>query len=322
MDNFELTPRSQGRLESDFRLLLVLRNVGAEPLLIFRQKPRVCRQHWPERIAELGLQPVQARALSLVPRVADESKLDVKNCNCGRRGCIEYSLVHPFFEHTVWGSCLVEGGDSQRIQLAVAGAAIRKYFDGLVSDVWASRFYGSSLGLTLETHRMFLAGEAADVDSLALQLDLPIVEGIPFETAFRLRQEEGDHFERFRYALRTALRERANNNSFESGSKVVEEINCDVVQPALRSIRDRLRASERTLSKKTATNVTLGSLVTVCGILAGVAPALAIGAGVSTLATASAAAAAKHLEEKRELELSDFYFLWKAAQHGQHGDRL
>jgi hypothetical protein len=86
----------------------------------------------------------------------------------------------------------------------------------------------------------------------------------------------------------------------------------------VRAIRDRLKASERALNKKAATGLFLGSLATTCGLLIGADTAVALEAGVTTAIAFTAAAASKHLDEKRDLELEDAYFLWKALDHRSH----
>jgi hypothetical protein len=85
----------------------------------------------------------------------------------------------------------------------------------------------------------------------------------------------------------------------------------------LRRIRDRLSASERLLAKKAAVDVFLTSLATTCGILAGVPPPLAVTGGLAPMIAMVGQAATRYLEEKRDIELDDMYFLWKAVEH-QH----
>lgn len=94
--------------------------------------------------------------------------------------------------------------------------------------------------------------------------------------------------------------------------QIAREIAEDFLEPALCSIRDRLKASENLLNKKSAVGLALGSLATVCGLLAGAGPTVSSSAGVSTAIAVTSAAAMKHLEEKRDIELDDAYFLWKA----------
>jgi hypothetical protein len=62
----------------------------------------------------------------------------------------------------------------------------------------------------------------------------------------------------------------------------------------------------------------LGSLVTVCGLLAGVPAPVAVAGGVGTLTTVTAAAALEDIDERRDVSLSDMYFRWKALKHVKH----
>ena len=62
----------------------------------------------------------------------------------------------------------------------------------------------------------------------------------------------------------------------------------------------------------------MGALATTCGLFSGTGPIVAVGAGVTTALAITGSAAMKHLEEKRDIELDDAYFLWKGLGHHRH----
>jgi hypothetical protein len=85
------------------------------------------------------------------------------------------------------------------------------------------------------------------------------------------------------------------------------------------ALKGGLKASENLLNRKAGVAVFFGLLATTCGILAGTDPTIAATAGVGTIITMTSGAVTKALEEKREIELDDLYFLWKAVEHQPHG---
>ena len=84
-------------LEQTMRLLLYLRDLGAEDMLIFRQKPPACRQHMADHFAEAGLPESPDVTARLAVRLAREGRF---------RGMREHDdhvhfvLDHPTFRHS------------------------------------------------------------------------------------------------------------------------------------------------------------------------------------------------------------------------------
>jgi hypothetical protein len=157
-----------------------------------------------------------------------------------------------------------------------------------------------------------------NTEEVAFQLDLPVLRNVPIDTLVRLRTDEHDAFTRFRYRLRQAIAERARTSCDRRAIDIATEIRRDLIDPEVERIRQRLKKAEQLLAKKSAVGVTLGGMVTVCGLLAGVDPSLATVAGIGTVSTVIGAAAAKDIEERAGASLADMYFLWKASQHKPH----
>src|SRR5919204_272453 len=101
------------------------------------------------------------------------------------------------------------------------------------------------------------------------------------------------------------------NRSVSNPRNTAAEIIREVVEPELARLKQRLRAAQRALARKTAVSVTLAGLSTTCGLLLGGSAVVAGVAGVGTLMSGVATTAFKYLDEKQSIELTDMYFLWK-----------
>jgi len=307
-------------LLSHIEVLLHLRKLGAERLVVFREKPAPCEVHWDRHAAEAGLQGIVADKDALADELLQLAHVDAKD---GGDGSADFIFVHPEFEHSVWGTVVPsEAGDCSpaTIRHAAAVAVVRRYLAHLTSDVRMGRMAAAPLGSTVWFHGQILrrAGSSPAPSDVALELELPILEAVPLETLLKLRTDERDAFVRFRYKLRQAAREQLKAATSSSPAALAQQISQDLVEPEVERIRQRLASAQRMLAKRTAVGVTLGGLVTVCGLLAGVAPPLATAAGVGAMTTVAGGAAAKDLDERREIGLSDMYFVWKAVEHAQH----
>jgi hypothetical protein len=86
-----------------------------------------------------------------------------------------------------------------------------------------------------------------------------------------------------------------------------------VIDAALNEIKRRLDAARETLVKKAGVSIGVGALATTCGLLT--ANPLMITAGVGPAIWSSVGAVHKYIEERRDVSMSDMYFLWKAQQH-------
>jgi hypothetical protein len=152
---------------------------------------------------------------------------------------------------------------------------------------------------------------------VAFHLSLPILEGIEPELLLRIRHDEHDHFEAFRTKLRLAIKERLERTDEPDAADVALEIRRDVIDPALNDIERRLKAARKLMQRKARLNLGLGSLVTSCGVLT--ANPIITGAGVAAMIGTSVTAGNKYLEEKRDIALSDMYFLWHTKRHATEG---
>lgn len=307
---------------SHIDVLLRVRKLGVEHLLVFREKPPPCEIHWQQHAAEAGLMTIVHAIPTLRRILLQRGRVEFKDESCQSVGFV---FIHPEFEHYVWGKFDRDTAPDQSpggFREAAVDAVIRRYLAHLTSDVAASKQARVPLGASVWCHSQMLneASRTASTEEVAFHVNMPVLNNVPIDTLVKIRSDQHEAFVRFRYALRRAIAERARTAGDDRAADLAAEIRRDLIDPEIEQIRQRLRSSEQMLVRKTEVGVTLGGLVTVCGLLAGVDPSLATAAGIGTLTTVAGAAAARDIEERRDVSLSDMYFLWKAVEHVSHKD--
>ncbi len=107
-----------------------------------------------------------------------------------------------------------------------------------------------------------------------------------------------------------------------TASRLADQIRRYLIDPEVERIRERLSTADKMLAKKTAVGVGLGSLVTVCGLLAGVNPPLATVAGWSIVGMRSNPwrRVFYHLNQNRSRFLCVSYFTGERDPDGMHAD--
>ena len=303
---------SETHILSDIRLLLYLREIGAEPLLVFREKPPPCEVHVRQHAREVGLAVGLERLDELAVSLAKAARIESQPHD----DHVHYAFNHSDFEHTVWGTVWPEGAD---LRVEVARAVLSRYMAHLTSDVRTARMLGLPLASTVHVHGQLLGllPTAPSVADVMFSLSLPVLDGVDIKTLLELRDDQREYFERFRLALRTAASERLKVGQ-PTAPGVARAIEQDLIQPALIDIAVRLRAAADTLSAKKRITTTLSGLLTACGVY--LSEPLLLSAGL-VAGGASVAAAMKHVDDIGEVRLSDMFFLWE-AQHQAHGKRV
>ncbi|HJQ33348.1 MAG TPA: hypothetical protein VJ866_14270 [Pyrinomonadaceae bacterium] len=318
--HWDITVANPKSLLSDIEVLLYLREVGAEDLLEFRQKPNILGRGWRDRAIKAGLKSAVDCADKLIDRLAKESEIKIRPYS---KGVSSFTFKHPRMEITYEGRLPlsgVRGKPTSKMRIAVARRMVETHFPYLTSDIQTSVSLGVPLGCANWFHGEILssASEAISPATTAFSLDLPVLQGIPIQTLVQVRHDEYESFQRFRDSLRLAIQERLKHEASGRVTEVGEQIRMDVIEPELRRIRDRLAAAEKALAKKSAVGIFMGALVTTCGILAGLPIPVSIAAGVGTASSTETGAVSKYLEEKQQVALSDMYFLWRAVKHAAH----
>jgi hypothetical protein len=303
-------------LETYIRLLFYLRNIGAEEFLFFTERPsRWCEDCGRLLFLEIGVESPEAYQLyveQLAERLVREGTFRVRTIR-GRRA---FEFSHPTYIPTpiVNFTGRRSAAEVTRDRRKIVASLTQRYVHHLIADINLSHRWHSPLGSTLKFHEQLLRGDRAKSSEadVALHLQLPILKGVSTETLLKIRKEEGQHFEAFRTSLRRAIRERIEVAPDQNTDAISREIVLDVIQPGLNDIRRRLNASRNLLLKKSAASIGLGVIATSCGFL-GIDP-LTLTTGVGAAMTALPAGH-KYFEERREISLSDMYFLWQAQLH-------
>lgn len=304
---------------------LYLRSMGAANLVSFRKKPGPCMLHLEKHAANAGLPNPNEALHLLATRLSQEAKFEQAEDSVTIEKYPGNDVVFRFY-HPSESRMLLQGmsrADVGRttpdaIRAEMADHFARQYVAALTTDIGIAREQRLPIGAASPIYHYLLDGSTGSGTGLgdtAFALHLPVLDGVPIETLLRIRVEEADSFLRFRDALQAAVKERLRTSPLTDAVALAEEIRLDLIEPELNSIRSKLHAIERSLSKKSALGIALSGLTTVCGLLAGIPPAAAVTAGVTALSSATIATGFKDLDRKEEVRLSDMFFLWKAIEH-------
>lgn len=195
---------------------------------------------------------------------------------------------------------------------------MKKYLSSFASDVYTARGLDSPLGSTVYFHGQLLKTIKAGLKEadVAFQLKLPILEDVSPEVLLKVRSDEKPHFEKFRQSLRLAIKQRLDNVSSDKATEIADEIRKDIIDPALNDIELRLKSAKEVVTKKAGLSLTLGALTTTFGLLT--ANPFLVAAGATPAVGYTIAAGQKFIEEKRDIALSDMYFLWQAQEHSKN----
>jgi hypothetical protein len=211
--------------------------------------------------------------------------------------------------------------DEKALRHKMANSFLEDHFYSLSSDVGASKKYNVPLGLGDLAFLPFSDAVQPDrsIDRLALEVGLPILRGVDLKRLIKLRRDEKPHFDRFRVALRKAMRERLESSDQSDLPKVAREIVQDLLQPEIRRIENALRSANKLFLSKAGQTIVLGALSTVVGLFVGnpLLTAALVAAGLSPSATTLLNAAHRRSEQRQEVKLSNMYFVWKAQKHAR-----
>lgn len=183
-----------------------------------------------------------------------------------------------------------------------------------MSDITAAQQLRQPLGAGVRMHENALRDEALTVGDVAFELQLPVLDELPIWDIVKIRQDGSEYFRNFQHSLSAAIEERLSDDAVSQA--LADEVTRDVIEPDVARIAARLRSAESSLKRKAGTSVALGALTTTVGVVIG-AP-LVVAAGIAAVGT-SLPAAHKYFDDKRSVELSDMYFLWRLEEEaGMH----
>jgi hypothetical protein len=297
------------QLVSQLSALIYVNEIGAADLLEFSSK-EFCREHYEDHAKEQGLEWVLKRKQELVSYLLDTAEFYPSSHD----GNPTYAMKHSELPSTV--AIFIGQKKEGQLRRELAGLAYSEVLTFLTGDLGAAKERGIPLGTVLGLQgRILQANRPPTAPEVMFHLRLPVLESVPAGELIEIRKNEEEYFIGFRTALVKAVEERIRLGNAESATRIAEQIRLELIEPALESIRLRLAKSEKTLAKKAGVGAFLGALATTCGVLYGLAPPLAMSAGIGTVITTTGLAANKHLEEQQLLSLDDMYFLWKAVEH-------
>ena len=304
-------------------LMLYIGEIGASDLLYFADKRLPCRTHLAQHAEEAGMGALLADP-PIVAQLRREASISVahvgRQWNCGASHW-EYSINHDYLDHMATGTVHAPKKYSKSKVTALAlDDFVQTGLSFLFSDVDFARRSNSALGLGAPMHQELLEPQAAlaspSVQEVAFDLRLPVAESVGSRHLLQLRRQEGSSFDVFRTALRKAMRERisAIGDQGNDSMTIAQEIADDILEPALNDIENKLVASRRLLDKTAGMSMGLGVLTTTIGLLS--STPITLGALVG--AVVAAPEIKGYFSSRKELETSDFYFLWRAAMMEGH----
>jgi hypothetical protein len=200
----------------------------------------------------------------------------------------------------------------------VLGRVAQIHYGTLADDIRLSTNLHVPLAVTNRIHNR-LCGSAHDIssDAVLFALELPILHNLSIDQVIALRSEEGESFDQLRAAFKAAIKARLANRDTVNVERIAIEIKEDLIVPQLNLISRRLKLAERTLGRKSAVAIGAGALTTIVGYLGGLGPLSLLAGAVVTALDKPAIDA--YFDRREEIEMSDMFFLWTAADLHRSG---
>jgi len=300
-------------IASHIEALVYVREIGAEDIIKFQPKYSIDSRKYRKIAKQFGLASVldcEDAVTSLFVREGVFSHIRA----CEREAHWHFNFGHPLLEHDL---DIVLWQKKKPAKRQMARRAFDYYAALLTSDSVSSQLMNLPLGSNADLHATMFSGPKSEfiISETALNIYLPVLDGIPLRDIIRLRRDEHDHFVKFQSALRAGIKKQLSDSRADP-LRAAQEVQREIIEPSLSDINMRLCAAEKSLSKKISLGVGVGSTLTMIGALA--STPLIIGSGLAVAATA-VASAQNYIESKKDIELSDMYFLWLLErEHRKH----
>ena len=291
-------------------VLNYIRNIGAADLVHFSKKPSGQIEYWDESKQTDLREYVAKRSTSLRQSIIDEARIDYDDHG---DHWIGWWINHPTLGHVQHAVTAVDDPtDHTPNREQVVDSLLARHAGYLMADLAMSERASAPLGTTSTVHHeLLLESENIEHGTVAFNLELPILDGIPTVDLLKLRKDEHDAFEDFRTSLKTAIQDRLDNSNASDPQSVAQEIEDDVIAPQLRSINRRMTAAANSLKRKSLAMLGVGALATTVGLVSGFGPAALLGIGVG--AVMDTGPVKTYYDKKEAIELHDMYFLWRAT---------
>jgi hypothetical protein len=293
------------RLEQHVQLLLHLRDIGALPYLIFHDKPHAfCTHHFTESAKDGGLEFLLDSAYErrFKDAVVDTGRVERLPDGTG------FTFSYSGRDHVT----LVQWRNGGRHRVPSLRTLANREFSShgmaLVGDVALARSVGAPLVQGAQRYVPPQRNGRTAPHDVALELHLPVLRNVPAKELLRLRSEYSPELQRFRAALRTAIRQVASADPELSTKELAARVVQDHVEPELADIERRLLTARETLLKKSVLHIGVGATVATAGLLA--AAPLVVAAGLTALG-AAVKDATGYVDSAAELRLADMHFLWR-----------
>lgn len=197
--NFGLGPTAaRSWLERQIAVLLHVRRLGLDDGLVFSPIPALCEEHWRQHAEEAGLLAVVDDADMMIEHIATSGELVVRDGPEGKEGLFK----HPFFgeEDLGWRVAVLDA-EEETLRRHVAESMYRSYSASLVSDLHKSR----RLNLPLASTVRHVAQPQPTEAQVAMELEIPVLHGLPPQAAVELASDFPDELDAFRLRLRAAV---------------------------------------------------------------------------------------------------------------------
>ncbi|MFE0022430.1 hypothetical protein [Amycolatopsis sp. NPDC059021] len=336
LDPWRLLARLHDRQQSDEKLTnftlnhievaFHVRNIGAESTILFSKKPAYCADHMDELAKQIGLHggltrmrdelaeylrpgakvEVVSRTPEKIIAVITHHQLETAQIFTYRPDPSNEEL-REFSEYTAvekWSQRAAQN----RAKALIENTALAKLNDAALGQA-------QSFDSQYRRYTKQRSSEISPAD-VALNVTLPLPEGISAREIIALRSHHAADFAAFQLAIRKAIKEKASAATGTNATKIADEIFDDLIQPALINIDRKITSATESLAKRSAVAIAIGSAVTTIGLLAFsplVVPGIVVGAG-GILTNAY-----DHIKSRQEIKLSDMYFLWhlsaRASKH-------
>jgi hypothetical protein len=318
LDSMLFTGNDVFDLHQAVQLLLYFRSIGAEKHLSFTEKVAgICGDHFRQHAEErhLGLDVLYDEEFqgNVVQELLSKGSFSASLHNEIWR----FDIRHPTFG-LVCGN--LDHGDPQHqpTNEAMAHSAFGRFCVSLISDVSASRALGLPLLDSAENSWTSSAVQGNELNDriVALSMRLPVLANVPVKEVLHYREDNQASFEKFRSALREAIKEQIERSGSDSPEAIAQEVVATRIQPELADIELQLAGIRKTLARKIGANITLTGAAVSVGALESVP--LIIAATAAAAATSAYQILNGSIDTRRKAEESDWYFLWKAQHKHRH----
>lgn len=302
------------RLVPLFETLFIVRELGAEALVEFLPRVPACAVHWHQHAEEAGIGDIADREESIVDDFARNATAEIHN----EEGTVVCVLNSPDFSHTQWIDFepqRIAGKTEEQILRAAVGRVVREFLVHLTADVKAAKMYGGAFGSTIPAFHRLMAGRGNRPASVAVELELPALEGLSTEQLIEVRCKYEDSFARFQQRIRAFVADCIRDGVI-SPEDVKSKLSSDLIDRDLAELRRKLDDARKSLKMKGVYAAGLGALVATVGVTTKlVTDPVAFGLAASIGATSLSPGVSRHIDEVTSVKSHDLYFLLQAEKH-------